>query len=131
MVPHTERKWPAVKRLGTMGASAFHTRSVAYSMVSQYVETGAGFSAVKMVRGGQMTWGGRKTPSLAGKSGSVTAFQAARTAECRPVVPQFTGPGTCPELPLKSQMNASSVMVTFTRTSKGPLPPWREGPCLY
>jgi hypothetical protein len=36
-----------------MGASAFHAGSVAYSMVSQYVETGAGFSAVKIVRGGQ------------------------------------------------------------------------------
>src|SRR5918996_1144929 len=68
-VPQTERKCPADSRSGT------------YSIVSQYVETGAGRSAEKIVREGQITFSGRKQPSLAGIEGLVIAFKIVRAPE--------------------------------------------------
>src|SRR5699024_1019401 len=44
------------------------------------------------------------------------------TADAKPVNEQLTGPGTWGLLPLKSQINSSSVMVTSTWIGKGPLP---------
>src|ERR671918_1882168 len=90
-VPQTERKCPADSRSGTIGASAFQTRSVTYSIVSQYVETGAGRSAEKIVREGQITFSGRKQPSLAGIEGLVIAFKIVRAPEWSAVSVQLTG----------------------------------------
>src|SRR5215510_8790319 len=112
-VPHTLRKCPAVNRSGKIGAIAFQIRSVAYSIVSQYVETDAGRSAVKIVPSGQITSNGRKQPSLAGRPGLVSALKTERDAACSPVRPVLTGPGTCEGLPVKSQVILSAVTVTL------------------
>src|SRR5207247_8373788 len=47
-----------------------------------------------MVRGGQMTFTGRKHPSLTGMSGPVTALKMVRMDESSPVRVALIGPGT-------------------------------------
>ena len=92
--PHTLKKCPAGSFFGITGAIALHIRSEAYIIVSQYVETEAGFSHVNMVLSGQIIFKGLKQPSFAGIEGSVREMSTARAAEYSPVLAEFTGPGT-------------------------------------
>ena len=86
------------------------------------MEHGAGRSAERIDPGGQITRSGAKEPWFAPPSAFVSALNATCAEESRPVEVLFTGPATCGCEPVKSQMNSSSVMVTLTRTSNGPLP---------
>ena len=67
-----------------------------------------------------MTFTGRKHPSLTGMSGPVTALKMVRMDESSPVRVALIGPGTWGCVPVKSQTNSSSVIVTVTRTGNGP-----------
>ena len=104
------------------GASAFHTRSVAASVASKYSATGAGRSAVKIVPGGQITSNERNHASEPGSFGSVIALNTVRTPETSPLRVQFTGPGTCGWVPVKSATTRSPSISTRTRIGNGPLP---------